>query len=787
MASSSHYGYSSSSRYFEAFQPEQDHRHLYASLAPWHGLQGVQPAAVLASDLLQPSLQRQHPARSYHQSGPVIYSNQQLPQAVWRPASNYHAAWSGPLDPAPFASRATVYQDDRTVGSSVPHFYRQQHTSNNSVSALHEATSSLKAVELADNPCMVRPDAPPCPPTTLKGAPVAHILNDPLPPPLQPQSQHLATQYSMPWPTETVTAVADVDQSVATIGSYATASSPDTVSGSPWSEIHELGSASASPPYVLHEVDSDWTLVQRPTKARNLGYADRNPYMAPLTATPGPSTTRRTSAVQRRRRAPRTKLATVPSAYTRRQQKSGNSIAIRKGGLSPEGRANAHHQRTSRSTCVRCKFYKRGCTDVDGPCLPCRAALPNSRTWHQPCIRGFLADASLDRCCHGRFDQNEVEYRKYSFIQGAHLSAMHIVWNLPGYGPVPGRHALQIWVQEYLPDNDSDYSEWTDQKGQIIHVRHPPFAIPDVDVLQESLREYLERSLPDPCQWTTTRNPHDKLAIHVYEEFWRLWNRFRSEAIIAPPAPRSSKALSSGDVAELYGNVLALVKLSLVRQGYGTIVSDNVPEFGEQDFRRLGRSPYEAYNRNGRERMLSAVISHQFDVAVRKLSQELEKKITKAVTNMVMFKSPHTQVHRWYELMILLFILSNNLQFLRGSAEDYIASKEGTHLQNRTNKRVGKQIEDWDFAHQMYLAHWDAALRNYRPFIIARENPGELRVNGGFPDMEAFNSFMRMVAIVDRLGPDRFAPPPGPRPDVGRVPYSLSSDYVSRVLQAAGA
>jgi hypothetical protein len=151
MASSSHYGYSSTSRYLEAFQPGQDNnRHLYANFAPWQGLQGVPPAAGPASDYSS-SLQHRLPTSYYHQSGPVVYSNHQPFEAAWPPASSYHPAWNGSLGPTPLASRATVPQTQRAAGSSVPHFYEHQQTSNRSVSASHEAQNALQTVELATN------------------------------------------------------------------------------------------------------------------------------------------------------------------------------------------------------------------------------------------------------------------------------------------------------------------------------------------------------------------------------------------------------------------------------------------------------------------------------------------------------------------------------------------------------------------------------------------------------------------------------------------------------------
>jgi hypothetical protein len=202
----------------------------------------------------------------------------------------------------------------------------------------------------------VRPDAPPCPPAAPKGAPVAHILNDPLPPSLQPRFQHLATQSSI-WPTGTVTTLANADHSNVTYGTYPVASSPDTFSGSPWSEINEAGRASASPPY---ELESDWTLVQRPTEPRIIGHGLHDPRTAPLG-----SSTRRLDAVpvgaaqKRRRAAQRPKLPTIPSAFTKRQEKSPSSISRRGGQLSQEAKDNAALNRKLARVCIRCKFYKR--------------------------------------------------------------------------------------------------------------------------------------------------------------------------------------------------------------------------------------------------------------------------------------------------------------------------------------------------------------------------------------------------------------------------------------------
>lgn len=53
------------------------------------------------------------------------------------------------------------------------------------------------------------------------------------------------------------------------------------------------------------------------------------------------------------------------------------------------------------------------------------------------------------------------------------------------------------------------------------------------------------------------------------------------------------------------------------------------------------------------------------------------------------------------------------------------------------------------------MSHWQAVLRRYEPFNVARDNPEELRNKGVLPDAEAFNYMMRIVSILDRKGPGK--------------------------------
>jgi hypothetical protein len=99
------------------------------------------------------------------------------------------------------------------------------------------------------------------------------------------------------------------------------------------------------------------------------------------------------------------------------------------------------------------------------------------------------------------------------------------------------------------------------------------------------------------------------------------------------------------------------------------------------------------------------------------------------------------------------------------------------------------------------MEHYKATLRDLRPFVLARENPEELRINGAFPDAESFNSFMRMFSITDRTGPSKLSSevqmppqlliPKGhyipPRSDVGQVPCSLDNPLIRDLLRVMDA
>lgn len=51
------------------------------------------------------------------------------------------------------------------------------------------------------------------------------------------------------------------------------------------------------------------------------------------------------------------------------------------------------------------------------------------------------------------------------------------------------------------------------------------------------------------------------------------------------------------------------------------------------------------------------------------------------------------------------------------------------------------------------MNHWRGCLRGFKPFVLARENPEELRAKGRLPDQTAFEYMEKMAACLGRQGP----------------------------------
>jgi hypothetical protein len=233
---------------------------------------------------------------------------------------------------------------------------------------------------------------------------------------------------------------------------------------------------------------------------------------------------------------------------------------------------------------------------------------------------------------------------------------MEIALNLPGFTPVCATQPIQIHIGEYRQEGtalDTTQSVWQNTNNQFINVRQPPYAAYDPVALQEAINAHVLCNLPSVEQWIFDRNRYDDLALLTYQEAVRL---------------RSS--------SELLDLALQLQCVSVVSQGYGSVWSNNIPGIQEYDFRVMGKSGYEAYDRNQLDRPLPVALQHQCDVALVKLATQIEGKFKKVITQKIFQPSSHAKP--WYELMLTLFVVMWNLEYIHSGAEGYIKSKVGT-------------------------------------------------------------------------------------------------------------
>ena len=248
---------------------------------------------------------------------------------------------------------------------------------------------------------------------------------------------------------------------------------------------------------------------------------------------------------------------------------------------------------------------------------------------------------------HGRFDQSEAEFRPYSFRPGASCYAVRIVWHLPGYGAIGGRRPLPLTLQEYCNEGGTCDTEWSNTQGRIIRVQHYPLAAWDTEALQNIVREYFRTVLPPLQEWIHCRNPHDELAIQVCNELLRIRSNLAAGREHVLPGPMTPKASGDGLLLELIENVLTFMILSIVRQGYGTVVFDQSPGSEKVDFRRVGCTSYEAYNRDTQQEMLGPAANHQIDVSIHKWSKDIETKIRKGLSTLILQKDKATELKNW--------------------------------------------------------------------------------------------------------------------------------------------
>jgi hypothetical protein len=244
----------------------------------------------------------------------------------------------------------------------------------------------------------------------------------------------------------------------------------------------------------------------------------------------------------------------------------------------------------------------------------------------------------------------------YDWIHNSQLYEMEIMWNLPGYGQIPNAQPMRVTFRPYSPRRgslDVAASVWTNKDGELKSIEQPAYAVYDTANLVPAFERYFSSLQPAIEAWIFTRISQDEVASLTYTEVLRM----RSVS--------GSKAL---DLA------MRLQCLSVVSQGYGSVWSNNIPGIREYDYRRLGSSDYEAYDRKAYDRPLPGAITHQMDVAAVKYLRKLEKAFVKELAALI-FKP---KIKPWYELFLAFYVVFWNLEYIHHGAHDYIKSKNGT-------------------------------------------------------------------------------------------------------------
>ncbi|KAF2131003.1 hypothetical protein P153DRAFT_287202 [Dothidotthia symphoricarpi CBS 119687] len=459
-----------------------------------------------------------------------------------------------------------------------------------------------------------------------------------------------------------------------------------------------------------------------------------------------------------RRAFTKKKPARVPSSFVERQEKL--KVSKRKGPLQDKQREKTHTMRKTKRICVRCRFYKSGCDEGD-PCQKCDKIATHARSFLEPCYREHLEDTSLVRRCNGREHQEEAEFLGYDWIPGTQLYEMEVMWNLPGFGPISNAQPMRIVFRHYSPRRgslDVAASVWSNTEGEVKAVEQPAYAIYDTANFVPAYERYFSTLQPAIEAWVFARIRQDEIASLTYQEVTRM------------------RSLTGSKVLDL---AMRLQCLSVVSQGYGTVWSNNIPGIQEYDYRRLGRSEYEAYDRNSCDRPLPGAITHQMDVAAVKYLKKLEKLFVKELAASI-FKP---RIKPWYELFLAFYVIFWNLEYVHYGAKGYIKSKNGTSIENQVNNVVSNQIKKWEFAFPVLLYHWRCTLRGYSPFKLARDNPEELRDRGHI-DEEGFQYVTKIAHVFNRLGADRFQPP---LTGFASAHYSMSSEWITKLFKEAGA
>lgn len=457
-------------------------------------------------------------------------------------------------------------------------------------------------------------------------------------------------QASAPWGNATILAPAEHQHYATThttnaLSSGVISSGPLSIQSTPWPSANTAGIVTASAIYSQIQAQQQQWPPSQSAPDQKMYELD----MSQAEPTPDPSS----YAQGNKGPGGKKKAAKVPSSYVERQEKM--KVSKRKGPLQEKQREKTHTMRKTKRICVRCRFYKSGCDEGD-PCQKCSKIEGHARSFREPCYREHLEDTSIIRRCNGREQQEEAEFLGYDWKPGSQLWEMDILWNLPGYGRIPNAQPLRIAFRPYSPRRgslDTATSVWTTKDGEVRAVEQPAYAIYDTANLVSAFERYFSSLQPHIEAWIFDRIQHDEIATLTYREVFRMRSVHGSRAL---------------DLA------MRLQCLSVVSQGYGTVWSNNIPGIQEYDYSHLGRSDYEAYDRNSRDRPLPGAITHQMDVAAVKYLRKLERLFVKELASLI-FKP---KIKPWYELFLTFYVIFWNLEYINKGAKGYMKAKNGT-------------------------------------------------------------------------------------------------------------
>ncbi|KAF2497452.1 hypothetical protein BU16DRAFT_314611 [Lophium mytilinum] len=480
------------------------------------------------------------------------------------------------------------------------------------------------------------------------------------------------------------------------------ANSAGSLSSTSWGMVSGVPSASNTP---IHEKSSDsddqeWVNVDG---LRSSHTASHSPLQKVETATsyspPFFPLQSPAQAISEEQTSSRPKLPKVASSFTQRATKS--KVCKRKGKMSDEGRAKAAEMRKN-GPCIRCRLYKLGC-DGNNPCKRCLKVTDSARSFLEPCSRANLDSVSLVRHSNGRFNQVNVTYKNYRWINvDDRCLKMDIQWNLPGSIPIRGSR-IPVHFRNYLEDPSDDLNTTTyhwQVGGSPKKIKLPPYAIYDTGSLVNDVETFIADNQLEMESWIINRSHSDPLATITYEEAMR----YRSN-------PGSS----------MIAMALQMQCGAIMSQGFGSAMNGDIDDIDNVDYRQFGECGYSAYDRN-LDRPIPQAMGHQLDVAILKYINKVQKDLLKEIRRKIF----QPGIKPWYELFLTFFILLSNLEYIHDGALGYLKSKRRTMLESQVSYVVKSQVQEWEFSAGVMLQHFRCVLRGFLPFQLARDNLDEL-------------------------------------------------------------